>query len=77
MIILPIMLFALSVYMLIRNELVGRFRGKLIDMAFRGDNWLEKLEIFYRVYYYEMMLSCKPIKLESFFTQEEIEILNK
>ena len=77
MIVLPIVLFALSVYMLIRNELVSRLRGKLIDTVFQGDNWQKKVEIYRSVSYNRMMLSFKPIKLESFYTQEEVEILKK
>ena len=66
------------IYIMIRNELVCRFRHKLIDTVFEGNNWNEKREIFHNgPSYGKMLLSLKRLKLESFYTSEQIEILNK
>jgi hypothetical protein len=67
---------ALCVYFGFRNFRVWKFRDKLIDRVFQGPYWMEKREILDRVSYNEMMLSFKRLKLKSYFTEEEIEILN-
>jgi hypothetical protein len=64
--------------LLIRNELVGRFRSKLIDKIFTGDTWQQKHKIYANgPSYNKMLLSLKRLRLESFYTPEQIEIINK
>jgi len=72
-----VLVLVVCVYFLFRNFRVWRFRDKLIDRVFQGPYWMEKMEIFDRVPYNQMALSFKPLKLESFFTPEEIEMLSK
>ncbi len=67
-----------------RNEEVGRFRQEIIDLlsataqkrikAGRSD-W-EELYSYLNKYSYDAMLnSFKPLKLESWYTEEEIKIM--
>ena len=52
-----------------RNEVIHRF-------VFKGNNWQEKYDIFNNgPSYNKMLYSFKPLKIESFYTPEEIEIL--
>jgi hypothetical protein len=61
-----------------RNSLVHNFRGRIIDMVFEGDNWETKQKIYDSGPSYEkMLLSIKPLKLESFYTEKQIEVLTK
>jgi len=67
-----------SYFFFFRNEKVAAFRKSIIDQAFNGDHWSEKIEIYRDgPGYSEMVFSFKPLKLESFYTPEEIEVLNK
>ena len=66
------------IYIMIRNELVCKFREKIIDMIYKGDNWKEKRDIYHNgPSYGKMVISFKRLKLESFYTPDQIEILNK
>jgi hypothetical protein len=76
MISIPIVILILSVYLFIRNELVAKFRSKLIDRVFSGPNWEKKVEVYRSVSYHRMVLSFKPLKLESFYTEMQVWILN-
>jgi hypothetical protein len=61
-----------------RNNKVHVFRKYIIDMAYTGDNWPDKSDIYRNgPSYNKMIFSFKPFKLESFYTPEEIEILTK
>ena len=62
-----------------RNNRVHAFRKSVIDQVFRSqDNWQERHMIYHNGPSYDKMLySFKPLRLESFYTPAEIEILNK
>jgi cbb3-type cytochrome oxidase subunit 3 len=76
--ILTLVLLATWYFAFYRNNRVHAFRKEIIDIAFKGDNWGEKHEIYHNgPGYAKMLYSLKPLKLESFYTPEEIEILNK
>lgn len=81
-IIVGIMLFAATVclYILIRNHAVYSFQAQLISMAYDYEvrhlctphndafNWFSDKHS-----YCDMLFSFKPLKLESWFTEEELE----
>ena len=62
-----------------RNNRVHAFRKSLIDQVFRSEyNWQERHMIYHNgPGYAKMLYSFKPLRLESFYTPAEIEILNK
>lgn len=67
-----IILFAsvlVSVYFLIRNERVYKFRGGLVDVAFDNkSNWRERSDEYCSVSYYEMVFKFwKPLTVEAFY----------
>lgn len=64
-------------YMVYRNDKVADFRNRMSDLVFRSSSdYRPKLKIYDRVSYEEMLHKFwKPLKLESFFTKEEIDIL--
>lgn len=63
-------------YFLYRNEKVYNFRCKIVDLIFLGQNTLQKRKIYLQGPSYDKMLySIKPLKLESFYTDDEIKIL--
>lgn len=70
-------LLAYCVFMLVRNEKVANFRHYITGhLVFRNDgNYHVRLKIYNRVSYHKMLHSFKPLRLESFYTKEEIEIL--
>ena len=75
-VILGIFIVAGIVFM-VRNNQTFNFRTALIDRVFIGNNWAKKQKIFDNgPSYSKMMYSLKPLKLESFYTPEEIKILN-
>ena len=68
----------ISILVAIRNSQTHKFRHRVIDIVFEGENWEEKRLIYHNgPSYNQMMFSFKPLKLESFYTPEQIEILNK
>lgn len=61
-------------YIIIRNERVYRFRLAITDLVFA--NFTNSKYALYKKHSYSKMLySIKPLKLERFFTPEEIELL--
>lgn len=76
---LMVIVLALAIWFgLIRNSMVYNFRGKIIKKVFRPDrNWINRLEVLDSVSYYDMLFSIKPLKLNSFFNEEQIKILNQ
>lgn len=83
MILMIISLFLLSVsligmgingYILWRNDKVFDFRLKII-YAFSPANWSEAKKLYEKYSYNDMLFSLKSLKLEAWFTEEEIKIL--
>lgn len=73
-----VVVVVISILFSIRNNRVFDFRHKIIDMAFEGPNWEQKRLIYHNGPSYDKMLySFKPLKLTSFYTPEQIEILSK
>lgn len=71
-------LLLLCVFLAFRNSRVHNFRSKIIDIVFEGDDWKTKLEIYHNgPSYKKMLLSIKPLKLESFYTEKQIGVLTK
>lgn len=71
-------------YLLYRNDKVGQFRMRLIDMAHTatqqgirsGEDDIEKVYRLCDKYSYDDMLySFAPLTLEAWYTEEEIKIL--
>lgn len=75
-----------SLYLLYRTDNVCKFRRYVIELCFKAqvrsvNNGIFNLEqydsIYYKHSYNDMLYSFKPLKLEYWFTKEEIELLNK
>lgn len=75
-----------SLYLLHRNDSVYKFRRYIIERVFeakirainKGVFYLDEYDDIYDKYSYDDMLySFKPLKLEYWFTQEEIDLMNK
>lgn len=77
-----------SMYFLIRNDRVLSFSRKVIDLCHERNmrmihqfapNSLNSFELFYEKLpsYESMLYSFKPLKLESYFTEEEIKELTE
>ena len=66
-------------YLLYRNNKVYRFRNDILDHMYYSDidwdKWLKARNIYTKYSYDDMVFSFKPIKLESWFTEEEIKLL--
>lgn len=73
-------------YVLARNYYVGKFRSKVINLCYKhnlrridetmGGNYESAYDWFFHKYSYEEMLfSFKLLKLEYWYTKEEIERL--
>ena len=59
-----------------RVDKVFEFRQSITKMIFKdGRNVLKRVDILYNYPFGKMVDSWKPLKLESFFTKEEIDIL--
>lgn len=77
------LLFLISSYVLYRNEKVSRFRRELIDIADEGckrhlkelnnKDYLRPFSIYESVRYEKMLYSFKPLKLEYWYTEDEIK----
>lgn len=63
-----------SCYMLWRNNKVYDFRIKIID-GITLANWRDAKKLYDKYSYGDMLYSIKPLKLEAWFTEEEIKIL--
>lgn len=64
----------------IRNNKVGSFRSYLLNLCGKaankyGDDWRKPYRIYGKHSYYRMLYSFKPLKLEKWFTDDEIKIL--
>ena len=79
-------LLALAVYIFVRNFFVVKFTRKIIDLCFKhnrrrieetfGGDYESAYKWFFSKYSYEKFLfSFKPLKLEYWYTKEEIEKL--
>lgn len=75
-----------SLYLLYRTDNVCKFRRYIIELCFKAqvrsvNNGIFNLEqydaIYYKHSYNDMLYSFKSLKLEKWFTKEEIELLNK
>ena len=65
-----------SIYFWIRNKRVHDFRNNILDTIFTQDNYVAKLTVYQNgPSYQQMMLSFKPVRLDSFYTPEQIKIL--
>ena len=74
---ISIILVLTGIFLHYRNNNVFSFRYSVIELVFKDSDYEEKLKIYDRVSYDKMVWSFKPLKLESFYTKEEIAILNR
>ncbi len=79
-IIVLFLLLAIPVYLFKRNDNVYKFREYLLDIIYKdyinNEHYLnKKLDIYYKYSYHRMLLSIKPLKLEVWYSEEEIKIL--
>lgn len=67
----------ISMYVLIRNNKVYKFRTHLIDLIYKdvGNNFWEKKELLDKYTYNNMLYSFKPLKMECWFTDDELKSL--
>lgn len=75
-------IFSYGIYLLFRNSKVYKFRTRIIDLEtykYLAEKSYEKnpYELHDRYTYAEMLYSFKPLKLEYWFTKEEVESLLK
>lgn len=85
--VLFIFLIIFCIYLLFRSHKVLKFRHFLIDLAYKyayeeiikgNFNYKTVYEQFvYKYTYANMLFSFKPLKLESWYTKEEIEKIKK
>lgn len=73
---ISIILILTGIFFHYRNNNVFSFRNSVIELVFKDSDYEEKLKIYDRVSYDKMVWSFKPLKLESFYTKEQIAILN-
>ena len=74
---------AISIYILHRNDKVFEFRQKIIYLSSEEstrriadrDDLLAVYDILNQYSYDQMLYSFKPLKLESWFTEEEVKTL--
>lgn len=75
---------SLNAYMLYRNNKVAKFRKEILQMASEEserrinvgrNDFLVPLNIMDKHTYAQMLYSSKPLKLEAWFTEEEIKML--
>lgn len=73
---------ALGCYRLYRNDKVYKFRYEILDLeserhseAIRQGLFFKRLNLLDKYSYDDMLYSFKPLKLENWFTEEEIEYL--
>lgn len=74
----------ISMYVLHRNDKVYEFRQGIIDMASKAarrridenrDDYLAPHSLLNKHTYDQMLYSFKPLKLEAWFTEEEVKTL--
>lgn len=84
-----ILIAAANLYIIVRNEKVFVFRKYILDKAYDEllrilheniDKYESMYEEWGKIYdrhsYYKMVFSFKPLKLEHWFTEEEIKRFN-
>lgn len=66
-----------SMYVLIRNNKVHKFRTHLINLIYKdgANNFWEKIELLDKYTYENMLYSFKPLKMEYWFTDDELKLL--
>lgn len=69
-----IVLLGVSIYILNRNDKVRDFRIGIVDSVPIG-HWEKAKKIIDKYTYDDMLYSIKPLKLESWYTEDEIKIL--
>lgn len=63
-------------YIMIRNQRVYNFRNDIIELVFRNEgDWRKRNEIFHKVSYDSMVCSLKKLKLENYWSKEDVNIL--
>jgi hypothetical protein len=66
----------LGIIGLIRSQKVYKFRTKLLDDIFKGNNIDQKIAIFDKVSYIKMALDLfTPLTLENYWSEKDIKIL--
>lgn len=83
--IIPVIILSclfIGIYLLFRNNKVYKFRTRIIDLEtykYLAEKSYERnpYELHDRYTYAEMIFSFKPLKLENWFTKEEVESLLK
>lgn len=81
-----IIVILIACYLLIRVEKTSKFMQRINDICAKAtiraiENGVSNLDEYYKVWgklsFYDVFLSFKPLKLEKWFTKEEIDLLNK
>lgn len=67
--------FVFSIYMIHRCLAISKLRQDIMDMCLEAPNYQTALNVYRSVSYDKMLYSFKPIKMESFYTQRQIEII--
>lgn len=68
----------ISMYVLIRNAKVYKFRSYLINLIYNNvdvNNFWTARKLFDKHTYEKMLYSFKPLKMEYWFTEEELKLL--
>ena len=67
----------ISMYVLIRNEKVYKFRHHLINLIYEdvSSSFWEKRKLLSKHTYNNMLYSLKPLKMEYWFTDDELKLL--
>lgn len=75
-IIVPSIIVLTALYILYRNQRVYNFRNRVIELVYRREgDWKKRGEIFRKVSYDSMVYSLKKLKLESFWSKEDVNML--
>lgn len=56
-------------------DIVGNTAKRMIESGCKDDEWMKPYDVFNRVSYKKMKYSFKPLKLESWYTDEKIKIM--
>jgi len=65
-----------TVYLWLRFRHVSELRTMVFNLVFdERPDFKERLKIYNRVGFNRMFFSCKPVKMNSFFTKQEIILL--
>jgi hypothetical protein len=74
-IVVVIFIALLGIILAVRNYRVYCFRCEIIGMRHYCSDPYKSRRIYLKYSYEDMLYSFKPLKLESWFTEEEIKIL--